>query len=60
MAFVLEPIVFASWAVSKRNMIIGNIVEEMDLILLKHESCSNGVNRSVTPSFIEESPITIK
>ena len=60
MAFMLEPKVRTSWTMSEGNVIVSNVIKEMNLVLLEHESCGNGVNGSVTPSFIEEPSFTIK
>ena len=41
-------------------MVIGNVVEEMDFFLLQEQACRNGMNRGVSPSFVEESAILVK
>lgn len=42
------------------DVVVGNIVEEMDLLLLEHESSGNGVNRSITPALIEETACMVQ
>lgn len=41
-------------------MIVGNIVKEMNLLLLQEKPCSNGMNWCITPTFVEESSILIE
>lgn len=45
---------------AERNMIVRDIVEEVDVFLVEHERCSDGMHRSVTPSFVEEATILIE
>jgi len=54
MALVVQAILFAGGAVCERNVVIGNVVKEMDFILLEHQTGCNGVNRSIAPSLVEE------
>ena len=36
------------------HVVVGNIVEEVNLILLKHQRGSNGMYRGVTPALVKE------
>jgi hypothetical protein len=47
-------------AVGKWNMPVGDLVEEVDFILLQHQGCCYRVDGSVAPSFVEEAAILIK
>lgn len=50
----------ARGAVSKGNMPVGDVVEEVNLALVQHETSRNGMDRSITPSLVEETAITVK
>lgn len=45
---------------SERDVIVGYVVEEMDFILWKQQTCSNGVDRRITPSFVEKATVFVK
>lgn len=60
MALRLKPCLLASWAVRKGDVIVGDVVEEVDLFLLEEEAGCNGVDWSITPAFIEEPAISIE
>lgn len=59
-AFQVKPGLFASWAVSEWYMVVGNFVKEVNLLLLQKQRSSNGVDRCVTPSFVEEATILVE
>lgn len=42
------------------HMVIGNVVEEMDFLLLEQKCGRNRVYRSVAPSFVEESAVLVQ
>lgn len=42
------------------NMVIGDFVEEMDLVLSQHQSSGNGMHWRIAPSLIKEATVTIK
>lgn len=56
----LETNIFASRAVSERYMIVRDIVEEVNLRSVKGKSSSYRVNRSITPTFIEETTVSVE
>jgi hypothetical protein len=41
-------------------MVVGDVVEEVNLALLQHQSCSYGVNRSISPPLVEETTIRVE
>lgn len=47
-------------AVCEGDVIVGNVVEEMDLFLLEHDSRSNRVDGSITPAFVEEAAVLVE
>lgn len=44
----------------ERNVVIRDIIEEVNLIFLQEETSSNRVNRSITPTLVEESTVVIE
>jgi hypothetical protein len=40
--------------VRKRGVVIGNVIEEVDLVLLQQQTRCYRVNRSVSPPLVEE------
>jgi hypothetical protein len=56
----IQSSLLISRAVSERNVVIGNILEEVNLLLLKEKTSSNRVDRRITPSLIEETTILIE
>jgi len=59
-ALVLDPEILLERTVGERDVVVGNIVEEVNLILLKEETGGNGMHRSITPSFVEEPTVFVK
>lgn len=51
---------FACGAVREWHMVIGDIVEEVNLFLLQEKTSRNGVDRSITPPLVKEATILIK
>ncbi len=47
-------------AVGERNMVVGDIVEEVNLLLLEHETSGDRVHRRVTPSLVEETAVLVE
>lgn len=56
----LQPRLLPRRAMRKWNMIIRNIIKEVNLLLLQHQSSSNTMHRSITPSLVEESSVLIQ
>jgi len=48
----------ARGTVSEGNMPVRNVVEEVNLALVQHETSRNRVNRSIAPTLVEEAAIT--
>ncbi len=44
----------------KRHVIVCNIVEEMYFFLLQEKPGGDGVDRSVTPTFVEETAVFVE
>lgn len=57
---MVEFELLAGWAVCEWYVIVGNVVEEVDLFLFKKESSGNGVDRSIPPTFVEESTVFVQ
>jgi hypothetical protein len=52
----LQSRLLAGRAVRKRVMIIGDFVEEVDLILVQQQTGRERVDRGVSPPLVEETP----
>lgn len=48
------------WAVGEGHVVVGNVVEEVNLVLGKHEGRSNRVHRGITPALVEETAIPVE
>lgn len=60
MTLQIQSCLFASGAMREWYVIVRNIVEEVDFFLVQKDSSSNGMDRSIAPTFIEESSILVK
>ena len=58
--FVLYPLLVAGGTMGERHMVVGNVIEEVDLLFLQGQSCTDGMYRGVTPSFVEETAILVE
>ena len=47
-------------AVGEWDVVVRNVVEEMDLFLLEHETCGNRVHWSITPSLVKETTVLVQ
>jgi len=59
-AFVVQPCLLASRAVREGNVVVGDIVEEVNFLLLQEQTSSNRMDRCITPTLVEESSILVK
>ena len=53
-ALVIEAVLLARRAMRKWDVVIGNIVEEVDLLFLQHQCGGDRVDWSITPALVEE------
>lgn len=60
MATPFQADLLAGGAVSERNVVVGNVVKEVNLILGQHKTGGDRVNRCITPSLVEETTILVK
>jgi hypothetical protein len=56
----VQPRLLVGRAVREWHMEVGNLVEEVDLLLLQHDSGGNGVDRCIAPTLIEETTVLIQ
>lgn len=49
-----------SRTVGEWDVVVSDIVEEMDFTAVEHQTSSNGVDRSVAPSLVEETTVLIE
>jgi len=59
MAFQFQPRLLSSWTMGEGYMIIGNVIEEVNLLFLEEKTSRNGVDWCITPSFIKESAVLV-
>jgi len=50
----------AGGAVGERYVVVGNVVKEVDFLLLECETGCDGVDGSVTPTLVEETAVLVK
>lgn len=60
MTLVVQPVLLPGRTMRERDMVVCNIVEEVNLVLLKKQTSSNRVDWSIAPSFVEESAILVE
>ena len=44
----------------ERHVVVSDVIEEVNLFLLQHQTSSDGVYRSVAPSLIEKAAIAVE
>ena len=59
-ALAVQTVLLSGRAVGERNMVVGNVVEEVNLLLLQHQTGGDRVDRSITPTLVKETAILIK
>lgn len=57
---MVQPVLFACWAMGEWDMIIRDIIEEVDLVLIQQQACSNGVNWRIAPALVEEATSVVE
>ena len=60
MTFQLQPRLLAGGAVREGDVVVGDIVEEMDLILRQHDGGGDAVHGCVAPAFVEEAAVVVQ
>jgi hypothetical protein len=55
-----QPRLLTRRAVGEGDVEVSNVVEEMNLVLVKEEAGGNGVHGSITPSLVEETAILVQ
>jgi len=60
MAFQFDSDILAGRAVSKGYVVVGYVVEEVDLFLVEEESSCDGVDGGITPAFVEEATVFVE
>lgn len=60
MALVVHSVLFTSRAVGEGNVVVGNVVEEVNLLLFQGQTGCDGVNGGVSPAFVEETAILVE
>lgn len=60
MAPEVQSLLVLSGTVGKGNVVIGNVIEEVDLVPRQHKASGNRVNRGVPPSLVKKAAILIQ
>lgn len=60
MALEIQPRLLARRAVSKGHVIVGDIIEEVDFVLVKGETGADGMDGRVAPALVEESAVLVQ
>ena len=60
MAFQFGSNIFAGRTMREWNVIVSDIVEEMNFGLVEHEASRDRVDRSISPSLVEETAVLIE
>jgi hypothetical protein len=60
MALELQSVVLARRAMREWDMVVCNVVEEVNLVLVQQQACSDGMHGCIPPAFIEKATIVIK
>ena len=60
MTLVVKSELFTRWAMGKRNMVVGNVIEEVDLLLVQQKPGGDRVYGSIAPAFIEEASVLVQ
>ena len=56
----VQPRLLVGRAVCEWHVVVGNLVEEVDLLLLQHDGSGNGVDGCVAPTLVEETAVLIQ
>lgn len=59
-ALELGADLLARRAVGEGHVPVGDVVEEVDLLLLEHQTSGDGVHGGVTPALVEETALLVK
>lgn len=60
MALAIDPGLKPSRAVCEGDMVVGDIVEEMNLVLVEKQAGGDGVDGSIAPTLVEETTIPVE
>lgn len=59
-ALVIYPELLVHGAVGEGDVVVRNVVEEVDVFFRKKQCCRDGVDRRITPSFVEETALVVE
>lgn len=60
MALVVHSVLLTGGAVGEGDVVVGNVVEEVDFLLLEGEAGSDGVDGSIAPALVEETAVLVE
>lgn len=59
-ALQVEARLLARRAVGEGDVVVGDVVEEVDLVLLEHQAGGDGVHGRVAPALVEEAAVAVE
>ncbi len=59
-ALVVQTVLLACGTMCEGDMVVGDVVEEVDFVLLQHQAGCDRVHRGITPSLVEEATSMIQ
>jgi len=60
MTLLVDSHLLASWAMGEGDVVVGDVLEEMDLVLWQQEAGSDGMDRRIAPTLVEEPAVLVE
>lgn len=60
MAFVVHSVLLACGAVGEGDVVVGNVVEEVNFLLLECQAGCDGVDGGISPALVEETAVLVE
>ena len=60
MAFVVHSVLLACGAMGEGDVVVGNVVEEVDFLLLECQAGCDGVDGGISPALVEETAVLVE
>ena len=60
MAFVVHSVLLACGAVGEGDVVVGNVIEEVDFLLLECQAGCDGVDGGISPALVEETAVLVE
>jgi len=59
-AFVVHSVLLACGAVGEGDVVVGNVVEEVNFLLLECQAGCDGVDGGISPALVEETAVLVE